>query len=111
MSEAPLSGAIIGCGLVGQRRARTMSDAKLVACADIDVEKARSLANSTVNAKAFGDWRQMLEQIACDVVIVATLHDSLAEISAAAVSHGRHVLVEKPGGRRGGEIEPVLLAA
>jgi len=88
-----------------------MSDAKLVACADIDVEKARSLANSTVNAKAFGDWRQMLEQIACDVVIVATLHDSLAEISAAAVSHGRHVLVEKPGGRRGGEIEPVLLAA
>ena len=31
--------AIVGCGLIGERRARTLTGAKLVACADIDAKK------------------------------------------------------------------------
>ena len=38
------------------------------------------------------------------MVIVATLHDSLAEIARGAVEAGKHVLVEKPGARRSGEL-------
>ena len=110
MNDAPLSVAIVGCGLIGQRRARTMPGAKLVACADIDLRKAQGLGAAT-GCAAFGDWRDMLERVACDIVIVSTLHDSLAEITMAAVLRGRHVLVEKPAARRRSELEPILAAS
>ncbi len=111
MNSVPLRAAIVGCGLIGQRRATTMLGAKLVACADINLKKANALAQSSTGCSAFDDWRDMIAQIECDLVIVATLHDSLAEITEAAVKRGRHVLVEKPAARRPSELEPVIAAA
>jgi len=105
-----LSVAIIGCGLIGQKRARALPGARLVACADIDAGKARALAQAVPGAVPYGDWRQLLSETACDAVIVATLHDSLAEISAAAAERGRHVLVEKPAARSSRELERVAAA-
>src|SRR2546421_624089 len=87
-------------GGVPQRRARSMTGAKLVACADVDLNKAAALAQSVAGCSAFADWRELMARVDCDLVIVATLHDSLAEITEAAVKRGRHVLVEKPAGRR-----------
>jgi predicted dehydrogenase len=49
----------------------------------------------------------MLAQTICDIVVVATPHNALAEITAAAVERGRNVLVEKPAARFAAEIEPV----
>ena len=46
-----------------------------------------------------------------DVVIVATTNDVLAEVTAAALAAGKHVLVEKPAGRHVSEIEPLMAAA
>jgi len=45
------------------------------------------------------------------VVVVATLHDSLADITRAAVEAGKHVLVEKPAARTAAELLPVMEAA
>jgi predicted dehydrogenase len=106
----PLRAAIIGCGLIGQRRARNLPGAELVACADLDVAQASVLARSVPGCAAFGDWRELLAKTACDLVIVATLHDSLAEISAAAAEQGRHVLVEKPAARYRGELDKIAAA-
>jgi predicted dehydrogenase len=88
-----------------------MPGAKLVACADIELTKAVALAGSVEGCTAFGNWRDLLDRVECDIVVVATLHDSLAEITEAAIIRGRHVLVEKPAGRFVSEIEPVLAAA
>ena len=44
------------------------------------------------------------------MVIIATPHDTLAEITLAAVDAGKHVLVEKPGARFASELSPVLAA-
>ncbi len=110
MSEAGLRVAVVGCGMIGQRRARALTGAKLVACADIDAKKAQSLADP-MGCVAFDNWRTMLDRAPCDIVIVATLHNSLAEITLECVRHGRHVLVEKPAARRRSELEPVLAAA
>jgi predicted dehydrogenase len=38
------------------------------------------------------------------IVVVSTLHNSLAEITEAAVSAGKHVLVEKPAARSSSEL-------
>jgi predicted dehydrogenase len=105
-----LRAAIIGCGLIGQRRARNLPGAELVACADLDLARASALARSAPGCAAFGDWRELLAKTECDLVIVATLHDSLAEISAAAAEQGRHVLVEKPAARYRGELDKIAAA-
>ena len=37
---------IIGCGLIGKKRSESLGDqGKLIACADIDLPKAKKLAN------------------------------------------------------------------
>jgi predicted dehydrogenase len=105
-----LRAAIVGCGLIGQRRARNLPGAELIACADLDATRASTLARSVPGCTAYGDWRELLAKTECDMVIVATLHDSLAEISAAAAEQGRHVLVEKPAARSCGELDKIAAA-
>jgi predicted dehydrogenase len=109
--DAALGIGIIGCGLIGQKRAKALgSGGRLLACADINVGRAESLAKSS-GAKVFRDWREMLDLPKVDVVIVATLHDSLAEISLAAIEANKHLLVEKPAARSMAELEPVMATA
>ena len=101
---------IIGCGLIGQKRANALgSGGKLIACADIAIDRAASLANR-FNAKSFNDWRDLIAMNEVDIVIISTLHDSLAEITLAAVNSGKNVLVEKPAALTSAELEPILLA-
>jgi len=101
---------IIGCGLIGQKRAKALSEGRLVACADIDEARAKALVGNS-GAKVFRDWRALLALPEVDIVVIATLHDSLAEISLAAILAGKHVLVEKPAARNHVELEPVMAAA
>lgn len=101
---------IIGCGLIGQKRAKALGKGRLVACADIDGVRAKALAGQS-GAKVYGDWRGLLCLPEVDIVVIATLHDSLAEITLAAVEAGKHVLVEKPAARNPAELEPVMAAA
>ncbi len=101
---------VIGCGMIGQKRAKALGEGRLIACADIDEAKAKALAGSS-GSKVFGDWRRLLELPGVDIVVIATLHDSLAEITLAAIEEGKHVLVEKPAARNPAELEPVMAAA
>lgn len=102
---------VVGCGLIGQKRAKALgSGGKLVACADIDMNRAEALARTT-GVQAFRDWRELVWSPLVNVVIVATLHDSLAEITLTAAEAGKHVLVEKPAARTAAELVPVMAAA
>ena len=102
---------IVGCGLIGQKRAKTLGiGGRLVACADIDVSSAKNLAKVS-GAKVFRDWRELVLLPEVDMVVIATLHDSLADITLAAVEAGKQVLVEKPAARSAKELVPVMVAA
>ena len=103
--------AIIGCGLVGQKRARALAGAKLVACVDPDRSRAGDLARNAKGCAVFPDWRSVIRSDQIDVVIVATPHNLLAEISGAAVREGKHVLVEKPGARNVDELRGLISIA
>lgn len=109
--DKPFGVGIVGCGLIGQKRAKALGrNGELVACADLDVARAESLAR-TSNAKVYRDWRELVWSPLVDVVIVATLHDSLAEITRTAAEAGKHVLVEKPAARNAAELGSVMEAA
>ena len=110
-SIKPYGVGIVGCGLIGQKRAKALGNqGRLVACADIDLKRAKNLA-STTEALVFDDWRQLVIAPDVDIVIVSTLHDSLAEITLAAINAGKHVLVEKPAARNHKELEPLIEAS
>ena len=103
---------IIGCGLVGLKRACALGEARLVACTDVATERAEALARATPGQpEVLPHWRAMVDRPDVDLVIVATPHHLLAEITLAAVLAGKHVLVEKPAARRAGELDPVREAA
>jgi predicted dehydrogenase len=100
---------IIGCGLIGSKRAAAASAHEIVTVCDPDAERRDKLARQT-SAHAIADWREAVT-IDTDAVIIATPHDQLAPIALAAVEAGRHVLVEKPAGRRPSEVAPLVAAA
>ncbi len=100
--------AIIGSGLIGQKRAKSLGNARLAACVDIVLERASLLAKQFENCIAYTNWRDVIHRSDIDIVIVATLHASLSEIAIEAVKAGKHVLIEKPAGRRAHELDPLL---
>lgn len=100
--------AVIGCGLIGQKRAQALGPARLLACADVVKARAEAVAALAPAARAFTDWRAALDVAGVEVVIVATTNDRLVEITSAALLEGKHVLVEKPAARSSAELRPVL---
>ena len=103
--------AIVGCGLIGRKRAAALGGARLVACADVDRPRAEALAGTSAGAEAADDWRAAIDRADVGLVIVATTNDALADIARAAVEAGKHVLIEKPAGRSVAEIDELIDAA
>lgn len=102
---------IVGCGLIGNKRAKALGDDKLVAVADVSEPRAQQLARQHPGCEALTDWESMVGRGDVDAVVVATTNDMLAPVTLAAVRAGKHVLVEKPAARNADELEPVVVAA
>jgi predicted dehydrogenase len=106
-----LRAAVVGCGYIGQKRAYTLEGrCRLVVCCDAVEERAVALASKYRGSRPSRDWRETVTSPDVDVVFVATTHDKLAEITSAAATAGKHVLVEKPGGRNAEELDLVVKA-
>src|SRR3989338_7595277 len=107
--------AIIGCGLIGHKRASAIhslnSDARLVACVDTDYQSANQLASRYTNCVAYDNHHLMLEKVQPDMVIIATTHESLSLLCADAINAKKHVFLEKPGGRNSTEIQSLIQLA
>jgi predicted dehydrogenase len=104
--------AIIGCGLIGVKRAKSLGEHHLVAVADVQAERAKRLAEGAAHIQSVGsDWQAVVGRSDVDIVIVATTNNALAEITLAAAKAGKHVLVEKPAARNTAELAPVIAAA
>lgn len=106
----PIGVAIVGCGLIGQKRFHALGTAKLVACADSTIERAKELARKAPDVFVSEDYPSVLKRDDVDVVIIATSNNFLAPIACAALEAGKHVLVEKPAARNVKEIDLILAA-
>lgn len=96
--------AIVGCGLIGQKRSRALAGARLVVCGDTSMERAQKLAGQFPGCIASDQWQDVVTSLGVDIVIIATPHNMLAEISRVAIASGKHVLVEKPAARHVSEL-------
>jgi predicted dehydrogenase len=99
--------AIVGCGLIGGKRAEALRPVdELVACHDVDPEAAEALSAQHGGASC-SSYDELLA-LTPDVVVVATVHDRLADLAERALRAGAHVLVEKPAGISVVEIDQLI---
>jgi predicted dehydrogenase len=101
---------IVGCGLIGGKRAAALAgtDDRLVATFDLAADKARALAGK-YEARACSSLDELVKL--SDAVVVATTNDQLTALSTRAVQAGKHVVVEKPAARSAKELEPLAALA
>jgi predicted dehydrogenase len=66
---------------------------KLVGVCDIDAVRAEQLAQNH-RAQAFTDYKTLIPQ--ADIVSIATPTSTHFEVAKFAITHNKHVLIEKP---------------
>jgi predicted dehydrogenase len=101
---------IVGCGLVGGKRARALPPGTIAAVTDVDRARAESLAVAH-GAEVATDVRALVSRPDIEIVIVATTNEALASATLEAVRAGKHVLVEKPAARHPAELDAIIAAA
>ena len=101
--------AIIGCGLIGKKRLAALpAGSKLIVACDTNLERAKALLEMAKTGRAVTDFKEAVADPQVNAVIVATINSTLAEISAAAIRAGKHVIVEKPAGILVKEIDELI---
>jgi predicted dehydrogenase len=104
--------AIIGCGLIGKKRlAGLPAGSKLVVACDTNLARAEDLVNLAKTGRAVVDFKQTVVDSQVEAVIIATINGVLAEVAAAAIRAGKHVLVEKPAGISVAQLDGLIALA
>lgn len=90
---------IIGCGNISSsyvQYAQLFKDIDIVACADMDGQKARQLADTSDGLRACATVDELLADDSVQIIINLTVPAAHAEVSLAAIERGKHVWTEKP---------------
>lgn len=90
--------AILGCGRISAMHLDAISlcpDVKLVACCDKLAEKAEAVAGK-YGIKAYTDYKKLIDEEKPSCVHVCLPHYLHVPVAEYALSHGVHVLTEKP---------------
>ncbi len=108
MPAAPLTSprvALIGCGLVGQKRLSHLPPGCVTVACDLQLDRAQRLAAQSPGCIATDSVEKALASPGVEVVMIATVNAMLAPIAAQALQAGKHVLVEKPAALRLPDLE------
>jgi predicted dehydrogenase len=92
--------ALVGCGLIGARRARALVSLGVPVLAVCDVERDRAVALAEAlpgHVVATDTPDSALATDGVDLAVISTLHNALAPLTVLALDAQCHVLVEKPG--------------
>ena len=88
--------AIIGCGLIGQKRMACLPPGTVTVACDLTLSRAEKLAATAPACRATDQVAEALATPDVGIVIVATHNSALAPTAAQAMAAGKHVLIEKP---------------
>jgi predicted dehydrogenase len=98
---------MVGCGLIGSKRADALGRHDiLVGCCDVDAGAAEELARRH-RCEVYATIEALLEREP-EVVVIAAVHDQLAELTELALGAGAHVLVEKPAGVSAAQVDRLI---
>lgn len=113
-----LNVGVIGCGGIAVMKhfpalVKQKHRVRLIAFCDLIAERAeKTLADfGDPGAKAYTEYKKLLEDRSLDVVYVTTPNVSHSEISVAAMEAGKHVMCEKPMAINTAEAQAMLDAA
>jgi predicted dehydrogenase len=109
VSRASLRAGIVGCGLIGRKRAEALGQDELIGCFDVRRQAADELA-ADYGGKVCASLEELLA-LDLDVVVVAVIHNQLADAACFALRKGAHVLVEKPAGIGVADVDRIAAAA
>lgn len=114
MSEK-LRVAIIGNGNISQAHMRgykaLRDKVEIVACCDIDFEKAKRYAAQHGIPAVYADYNEMLAKEKPDAVSVCTWNAAHKDATIAALNAGAHVICEKPMAMNAEEAQAMVDAA
>jgi predicted dehydrogenase len=103
--------ALIGCGLVGQKRLNLLPPGSVTVACDLEIKRAEKLAALSPGCVATDSVERAVTSSDVDVVMIATVNAALAPVALQAVQQGKHVLVEKPAAIRVAELDDLETAA
>jgi predicted dehydrogenase len=103
--------ALIGCGLIGQKRLNHLPRGSVAVACDLDLERARRLAAQSPGCRATASVAEALAEPQVEAVMIATVNSALASLACQAAEAGKHVLIEKPGAISVKELEALEAAA
>lgn len=109
----PVGLAIIGCGNISDQYLSNLvrfPDVSVVACADLDVERAAAQA-AKYGIDRSGDPADVLALAEVELIVNLTIPAAHAAVAQAAIRAGKHVYGEKPFARSVAEARAVLDAA
>ena len=90
--------ALIGCGVVGQRRVKYFGKRfNLIACSDKNINKIKNLFNKK-KILLTKDWKKILKISNLNAVFISTFHSDQSKIIEAFLKKNIHIFCEKPGG-------------
>lgn len=92
-------------GILHVEALKSVPDAELVAVADVNAERAKSVAYEYKIPRYYTGAKELCEDPEVEAVIVATPDHLHLEPVLEALKAGKHVLVEKPMATRSGEAE------
>jgi len=102
--------AIIGAGLIGNKRSKALpKGAEVKTICDIREESAKCLADDCCCGYE-RDWKKILKDKEIKAVIVSTANNCLVPIGVELIKNGKHILLEKPGARNPKEFEKLIEA-
>ena len=106
--------AILGAGNIAGVMATTLQPLKNVTCYAVaarDKDRAQIFADKFGFAKAYGSYKDMLEDPDVELVYIATPHSHHYEHIRLCLDHGKHVLCEKAFTANARQAEEVLRLA
>lgn len=103
--------AIVGCGVIGNRRAGTVPAGTLRQACDLDLGKAAALAAKYSGCRVTSNPEEVFRDPGVDVVLISAANAALAPLALNAVRQRKHVLVEKPGAISSAQLCEVIHAA
>ena len=110
INKKKINVAIIGCGLIGNRRANNLNKKfNIIAVCDNNKSKAHVILKKNRNIKFYSNWKDIFNLANLECAIVSTPHDLLFKIAAYGIKKNSiNLFIEKPGVRNLNEIKKLI---